>query len=267
MHQIEPIQLKKKSDSGCFSLSMILKGSYCMEAGGRHGQSQEFLEIDINDAQDDGKTIVLNQEKIDNRMLYRFFKKITDKALGVMALIVLSPIFLIISLLIKCEDQGPVFFVQSRIGRNGRIFKMYKFRSMCVNADSEITTLMDQNEVDGAMFKIKNDPRVTRVGRVIRKYSLDELPQLLNVVKGDMALVGPRPPLEREVAEYTNYDKQRLMVTPGCTGLWQVTARNNVGFHEMVELDIYYIRKSNVVYDLYILLRTVWIMLKPNQAY
>lgn len=217
---------------------------------------------------DNSKTIIIDPIVQRERYGYRLIKRLFDVCASFTALVLLSPMFLVVAIAIKAEDsQGKVFYSQIRVGKGGKRFKMYKFRSMCVNADSEITTLMDQNEVDGAMFKIKNDPRVTRVGRVIRKYSLDELPQLLNVVKGDMALVGPRPPLEREVAEYTNYDKQRLMVTPGCTGLWQVTARNNVGFHEMVELDIYYIRKSNVVYDLYILLRTVWIMLKPNQAY
>lgn len=117
------------------------------------------------------------------------------------------------------------------------------------------------------MFKMKYDPRVTKIGRIIRKYSIDELPQLLNVIKGDMSLVGPRPPLEREVENYTEYDKQRLLVIPGCTGLWQVSERNNVGFHEMVELDIEYIDNANMWIDIQILLKTIWIMIVPNNAY
>lgn len=246
---------------------MILKGSYCMEAGSQHGQVQKYLEMNTDNAQNSVKTIVLNQKTIDGRVFYRVFKKMTDRILSAVALVVLSPLFLLISFFIKYEDKGPVFFVQQRIGRNGRSFKMYKFRSMYVDADKKIENLTEQNEVEGPMFKMKDDPRVTAVGRIIRKYSLDELPQLLNVLKGNMALVGPRPPLKREVTEYSDYDKQRLMVTPGCTGLWQVSARNSVGFHEMVELDIEYIQNSGLLYDLGILFRTVWIMIKPNDAY
>lgn len=168
----------------------------------------------------------------------------------------------------KIDDpKGPVFYSQIRIGKNGRLFKMYKFRSMVVNADRKLKKLLKYNEIDGAMFKMKYDPRVTKIGRIIRKYSIDELPQLLNVIKGDMSLVGPRPPLEREVENYTEYDKQRLLVIPGCTGLWQVSERNNVGFHEMVELDIEYIDNANMWIDIQILLKTIWIMIVPNSAY
>lgn len=138
---------------------------------------------------------------------------------------------------------------------------------MVTNADERLKTLLDQNDVEGAMFKMKSDPRVTKVGGIIRKYSIDELPQLINVVKGDMSLVGPRPPLRREVKEYTKYDKQRLLVIPGCTGLWQVGERNNVGFHEMVELDLKYIREAGILLDFYILIRTIIIMIRPNNAY
>lgn len=140
---------------------------------------------------------------------------------------------------------------------------MYKFRSMVVNADQ----LRDQNEVDGAMFKMKHDPRITKVGHFIREHSLDELPQLVNVLKGDMSLVGSRPPLPSEVEQYTEYDKQRLYVIPGCTGLWQATLRNEVGFKKMVQLDIQYIQKASFMFDLRIILKTVLIMLKPNGSY
>lgn len=138
---------------------------------------------------------------------------------------------------------------------------------MVVDADKILKTLLDKNEVQGAMFKIKQDPRITNVGEFIRKYSLDELPQLVNVLLGQMSLVGPRPPLPREVLEYTEYDKQRLTVKPGCTGLWQVTVRNSVGFEEMVRLDLEYIVKRNIWFDLYVLIKTITIFFKPNGAY
>lgn len=187
---------------------------------------------------------------------------------SLVALVVLSPLFLIIAILIKSEDwQGPVFYSQIRLGVNGKPFKMYKFRSMVVDADKKIKELLDKNEVDGAMFKIKDDPRITKIGKFIRKYSLDELPQLYNVLIGDMSLVGPRPPLTREVAEYTEYDKQRLLVQPGCTGLWQVSGRNSLGFSEMVELDLSYVKRSNVLLDTIILFKTIKIMILPNDAY
>lgn len=137
---------------------------------------------------------------------------------------------------------------------------MYKFRSMVVDADKKLDELLNYNEVDGAMFKMKADPRVTQIGHFIRKYSIDELPQLFNVFKGDMTLVGPRPPLKREVAEYSDFAKQRLYVKPGCTGSWQVSGRNSVGFDEMVKLDLQYIEKSSFWFDLKI-------MIMSNSAY
>lgn len=238
-----------------------------MEVGGHHGQTPEYFNMKVKDVyKKDGKQF-LNQEEIDSRVFYHFMKKIIDKALSATALIVLSPLFLIIGLLIKHEDNGPVFYVQKRIGKNGKIFNLYKFRSMIVHADKKIDNLIDKNEVDGPMFKMRDDPRVTAIGKVIRKYSLDELPQLLNVLKGDMSLVGPRPPLEREVKDYNSYDFQRLMVTPGCTGLWQVTERNSVGFRRMVELDIYYIKKSSLLFDFKILMKTFIVMIRPNDAF
>ena len=138
---------------------------------------------------------------------------------------------------------------------------------MVKNADALKKELMAQNEIEGAMFKMKDDPRITRVGHFIRKYSLDELPQLFNVLKGDMSLVGPRPPLPEEVAQYTDYQKQRLLVTPGCTGLWQVTVRNEADFDEMVDIDLNYIQQRGFMMDLWILVMTVKIMIKPNGAY
>lgn len=210
----------------------------------------------------------LDTGKIKERHVYYGIKRIFDLVASLIGLIILSPLFLIVAICIKSEDwKGPVFYSQIRLGVNGQPFKMYKFRSMVVYADKKIQKLSDKNEVDGAMFKIKNDPRITKVGKVIRKYSLDELPQLFNVLIWDMSLVGPRPPLPREVAEYSEYDKQRLFVQPGCTGLWQVSGRNSIGFSEMVDLDLYYIKKSGIWVDIIILFKTVKIMIMPNEAY
>jgi lipopolysaccharide/colanic/teichoic acid biosynthesis glycosyltransferase len=160
-----------------------------------------------------------------------------------------------------------VFFSQTRVGKNGKEFKMYKFRSMVSDAEERLNDLLKYNETTGAMFKMKNDPRVTKVGRFIRKTSIDELPQLWNVLKGDMSLVGPRPPLPREVEQYTEYDKQRLLVTPGCTGLWQISGRSNVGFKEMVELDLQYIRNRSILLDLKIIFKTVLVLFGSKDAF
>lgn len=220
----------------------------------------------MNKANEDEKW--LNKEKIRGRFFYYNIKRAFDFVASLGALIILSPVLLIIAVCIKNEDpRNPVLYSQIRLGIDGKPFKMYKFRSMVVNADQRIKELLDQNEIDGAMFKIKDDPRITKVGKFIRKYSLDELPQLYNVLIGDMSLVGPRPPLPREVSEYTKYDKQRLFVIPGCTGLWQVSGRNALTFSEMVDLDLSYIQKSSVIFDLVILFRTVKIMILPNGAY
>lgn len=203
----------------------------------------------------------------DNKV-YLITKRIMDICGALIGLICLSWLFLIIAVLIKLEDpKGPVFFKQIRVGKDGKEFHMYKFRSMVNNAEELLETLLPLNETTGAMFKIKNDPRVTKVGKFIRKTSIDELPQLWNVLKGEMSLVGPRPPLPREVAQYTEYDKQRLLVTPGCTGLWQVSGRNDLGFDEMVELDLKYIRERSLLYDLKIIFKTIKIMIRPNSAY
>jgi len=190
---------------------------------------------------------------------YIVTKRILDISLSLFSLILLSPLLLIIILLIKLEDkEGSAFFKQQRVGKNGEIFYMYKFRSMVSNAESLLKDLLHLNEVEGAMFKIENDPRITKIGSNIRSTSIDELPQLWNVLKGEMSLVGPRPPLIREVEMYTEYEKQRLSVVPGCTGLWQATQRNNVGFKEMVELDLLYIQKKSFLYDVIIIIMTIF---------
>ncbi|MEE6695350.1 sugar transferase, partial [Pediococcus acidilactici] len=187
--------------------------------------------------------------------------------MSLLGLIVLSPSMAVIAYKIKKEDGGPIFYKQVRVGKGCRHFEMYKFRSMVVNADQMLGDLRDQNEVEGAMFKMKTDPRITQIGHFIRKHSLDELPQLVNVLKGDLSLVGPRPPLPSEVEQYTDYDKQRLYVIPGCTGLWQATERNDVGFEDMVKLDLEYIKRSSLSFDFKIIFQTIKIILKPNNSY
>ncbi|UXH43190.1 sugar transferase [Rossellomorea vietnamensis] len=206
--------------------------------------------------------------KVKDSKLYSSQKRIIDIIGASIGLFALSGLFALIALLIKIEDpKGPIFFTQKRVGKNGKEFNMYKFRSMVADAEERLIGLLNQNETTGAMFKMKNDPRVTRIGRFIRKTSIDELPQLFNVLKGEMSLVGPRPPLIREVAEYTNYDKQRLLVTPGCTGLWQVSGRSTIGFNEMVELDLKYIRNRNTWFDIKIIFKTVLLLFGSKNAY
>ncbi len=209
----------------------------------------------------------VNPAKVNERPFYHVVKRLFDIVASACGLILLSPLFLFLVIKIRSEDGGPAFYSQERIGKDEKPFKMWKFRSMVVDADKMLDKLEDQNEIDGAMFKIKDDPRVTKIGHVIRKYSLDELPQLWNVLIGDMSLVGPRPPLPSEVEEYTDYDKQRLTVMPGCTGLWQVTKRNEADFDEMVWLDIVYINHSGVWEDLKLIIKTVLVMIHPNGAY
>lgn len=214
------------------------------------------------------KKVFIDEDRLNHQYGYRFIKRLFGIVASSVALVLISPLLLIIAICIKVDDpKGPVFYNQERIGKDGKPFKIYKFRSMVTNADELLEKLREKNEINGAMFKMKNDPRITKVGRVIRKYSLDELPQLLNVIKGDMSIVGPRPPLPSEVAQYTDYDKQRLMVTPGATGLWQVGGRNNVDFNTMVELDLKYIQNRSIWLDLKIMFKTVLIMIKPNGAY
>lgn len=211
---------------------------------------------------------IVDLDKLNRKYVYQWVKRILDILFSILGLIMLSPLFLIVALLMKFEEpSGPVFFSQARVGKDEREFKMFKFRSMCVDAEEKLEKLLERNEIEGTMFKMKDDPRVTRVGKFIRRTSIDELPQLWNVIKGEMSLVGPRPPLVREVAEYTEYDKQRLLIKPGCTGAWQVGGRNDVGFDEMVQLDINYINQLSFWNDIKIVLKTVGVIFKPNGAY
>lgn len=196
------------------------------------------------------------------------FKTVVDVTCASLGILVLSPVFLVCAAVIRLESPGPVIFKQKRIGRDGRPFNFYKFRSMYIDAGQRRQELLKANESkDGVIFKMQKDPRVTRFGRFIRKFSIDELPQLFNVVVGDMSLVGPRPPLPSEVAEYTLEDRKRLTVKPGITCIWQVSGRSDIPFRQQVALDKEYIMSRSLWRDLWILLKTVPAVLTGKGAY
>ncbi|MBI1318272.1 MAG: exopolysaccharide biosynthesis polyprenyl glycosylphosphotransferase [Candidatus Hydrogenedens sp.] len=194
-------------------------------------------------------------------------QRLVDIAISLSALLALSPVLIATALAIKFDSKGPVFFLQERVGLNRRRFRMIKFRSMVVNAEELRARLEAQNEVQGAMFKMQRDPRVTGVGRFIRKYSIDELPQLINVLRGDMSLVGPRPALPQEVSQYSWNQRRRLSVKPGLTGLSQVSGRSELSFRETVDLDLYYIDQWSILLVFKIILKTVPAVLKGRGAY
>ena len=204
--------------------------------------------------------------------LYRVLKRAFDIVFSLCVILVLLVPGLILCVVIMLDSPGGPFYAQERVGKldkDGKptYFKMWKFRSMVADADQQLEQLLDKNEVEGAMFKMADDPRVTRVGRFIRKHSIDEFPQFLHVLLGQMSVVGPRPPLPRELPEYTERDMQRLTVKPGLTGPWQVSGRNNLGFHEMVELDLHYIEHRGFLYDLKLIAKTVLVVLTGEGAH
>jgi exopolysaccharide biosynthesis polyprenyl glycosylphosphotransferase len=195
------------------------------------------------------------------------FKKILDITVAGTLIILASPLYVIIAVLIKLTSKGPVYFTQERCGLQGRKFKLYKFRTMVLDAESHLESLMDRNEMSGPVFKIKEDPRVTPFGQFLRKWSLDELPQLWNILHGDMSLVGPRPPIPREVEQYDDWQRRRLSMRPGLTGLWQVSGRNNISnFDDWVKLDLQYMDNWSLKEDFKIILRTVPTVLKGTGA-
>jgi lipopolysaccharide/colanic/teichoic acid biosynthesis glycosyltransferase len=198
----------------------------------------------------------------------RGFKRLIDVTVSAAALLVISPLLLLVAAAIRLESAGSVFFSQVRVGRHGRHFRMYKFRSMSADAERLKKKLAAQNEsAGGVTFKIKRDPRITRMGRIIRKLSVDELPQLWNVLRGDMSLVGPRPPVPQEVALYTLQERRRLDVTPGLTCIWQVSGRSDLAFDQQVELDLRYISSRNLLGDCKLLLQTIPAVLGGKGAY
>ena len=197
-----------------------------------------------------------------------FFKRFMDIVLAIMALIIGSPIFLITALLVKLTSPGPIIFSQIRVGKYGRHFKFYKFRSMYIDAEARKAELLKHNESgDGVIFKMKHDPRITPVGRFIRKFSIDELPQLFNVLLGDMSLVGPRPPLPGEVKNYSIEERKRLNITPGITCIWQVSGRSELPFQQQIALDKQYIASRSAWKDFLILLKTIPAILTGKGAW
>ncbi len=198
---------------------------------------------------------------------YLKLKRGMDILLSAAALVFLAPVFLFTALAIKLEDGGPILFCQYRAGKDMKPFKIYKFRSMLVNADAKMPEMMKDNEQTGHAFKIKNDPRITRVGKFIRKFSIDELPQLINVIKGDMSIVGPRPILTFQMEECSGYERQRLVVQPGLTCYWQIGGRANIGWKEWIEMDLDYIENMSLWTDIKIIARTVPAVFDREGAY
>lgn len=197
-----------------------------------------------------------------------FGKRAFDATASLLALVLISPLWTLIALLIKLEDGGPVIFAQTRVGKHGREFRMFKFRSMRPDAEQRLRELLARNQhQDGVTFKLKDDPRITRVGRWLRKFSFDELPQFYNVLVGDMSIVGPRPPVPREVALYSLADRRRLLIKPGITCIWQISGRAQIDFHGQVELDVRYIETRSFWHDLRIILKTVPAVLSGTGAY
>ena len=218
------------------------------------------------------KKLLLVRTKLFFRYLSVFFslktKRFFDILFSLSMIFITSPIMLITAVSILIESGFPIFFSQKRIREGNRVFSLLKFRSMCIDAESKKKELLEQNEVsDGVIFKMKNDPRITRVGKFIRRFSIDELPQLFNILKGDMTLVGPRPPLEQEIKAYSLDDKKRLHVKPGLTGLWQVSGRSETTFQKQVHLDESYIRSGSLKKDFIILLKTIPAVIKGRGSY
>lgn len=204
--------------------------------------------------------------KKENKTVYNFIKRTIDVLGSLCGLILLSPLLLVIGILIRSDSKGPIIFAQKRVGLKGKEFKMYKFRSMVVNAEELKDKLKENNEMSGPMFKIKDDPRITKIGKFIRKTSIDELPQLINVLKGDMSLVGPRPSLPKEVKEFEPWMLKRLEVRPGLTCFWQVMGRNSIDFEDWMKLDIKYINERNFLLDIKLILKTFVLLFGDENA-
>ena len=200
---------------------------------------------------------------IESRIVYRFFKRTFDIAFSALMLVAFSWLFAIVAIAIKIDDpKGSIIFRQTRVGKNGETFTMYKFRSMCVDAEEKLAELRELNEKTGPVFKIADDPRMTRVGKWIRKFCIDELPQFVNVFKSDMSVVGPRPALPNEVATYNDYQRQRLLIKPGMTCYWQTRMnRDSISFDEWVDLDLLYIKKCGVWSDIKLIIQTIGVVL------
>lgn len=220
------------------------------------GYALSNINLDIN----------VEVRKKESSLIYAFSKRIIDIIGSLIGLLVLSPLLIIVGILIKLESKGPIVFTQKRIGKDKKEFNMYKLRSMVVNAEEIKEKLKEQNEMSGPMFKMKDDPRITKVGKFIRKTSIDELPQLLNVVKGQMSLVGPRPSLPNEVKEFEPWMLKRLDVKPGLTCYWQVMGRNNIDFEEWMKLDVKYVNERSLWLDMKLIFKTFFVLFGDENA-
>lgn len=229
--------------------------------------------ISLNDFEDNYTNRIKSTDFADGTVqarrspVFHACKRLFDVVASAAGLVICSPIFLIVSIAIRVEDGEPVIFTQERSGLNGKSFRMYKFRTMCKDAEKMHESLLSQNELDGPAFKMKHDPRITKVGKVLRRTSIDELPQLLNILKGDMSVVGPRPLPTYETAKCNAYQKQRLLIKPGLTCTWQCSGRNDIPFDQWIEMDLQYIREESILTDAKILLKTVKSVIGGGGAY
>lgn len=238
----------------------------CLELGVTFRVTSQILDLASTKAKVYylGETPYFTFQNTPKQSINLSIKAIFDKVFSFLVLLCLSPLLLLIAIIIKCDSKGPVFFKQVRCGLRGREFYVYKFRSMCDNAESMLDELRNENEQEGPVFKIKNDKRITRVGKFLRKTSLDELPQFINVLKGDMSVVGPRPPLPDEVNKYKPWQTRRLSMKPGITCIWQVSGRNNIPFEQWMKLDLQYIDTWSLGLDFMIIIKTIKTMLKHD---
>jgi len=215
---------------------------------------------------EDGLELTENIDKFQKNKSYYILKRVIDVTGSLTGILLLSPLMLITIVAIKVESRGPIFFHQNRVGKQGEMFKMYKFRSMVTNAEEVLKELKDENEMSGPMFKMKDDPRITKVGKLLRRTSIDELPQLINILKGEMSLVGPRPNLEKEVIRFSEFQKQKLYAKPGLTCYWQVMGRSSIDFEEWMKLDIKYIEERNTWIDIKLIFKTCGVLFGDENA-
>lgn len=226
----------------------------------REGHILQNLEFE------DDKLVFMPDKSLDKGIIYYIIKRIIDIIGSVIGIVILSPVMLVVIIAIKMDSKGSIIFSQKRVGQNGRTFNMYKFRSMVENAEKLLAELKDKNEVSGPMFKMSDDPRITKIGRFIRKTSLDELPQLFNVLRGEMSLVGPRPNLPSEVKKFNELQKKKFLVKPGLTCYWQVMGRSSIGFEEWIRLDLKYIKERSTFLDLKLIFRTFFLLFGDKNA-
>ncbi|HXS09167.1 MAG TPA: sugar transferase [Candidatus Krumholzibacteria bacterium] len=225
------------------------------------------MQLETKARQDDAGAVATGDVVLNDTLAYIAGKRLFDLSVGLLAFVFVIPIVPLIALMIKLDSPGPVFYRQDRIGRGGRPFRFYKFRSMYREADRRRTELESRNEQEGPVFKIKADPRITPVGQFLRRSSVDEIPQILNVLRGDMSIVGPRPPLPVEVARYQPWHRRRLDVKPGITCLWQIAGRSQIGFDEWMRLDMEYLRTRSLRTDMAIFLKTLPAVMARRGAY